>query len=87
MKIFLDDFMVYSNMVNHLMKLRLCFQKCKEYKLVLTQRMCRYDIFRTHFKVHNFQKKKNTKPQKGSSNSEYASTYKPIVDSGLYSMA
>jgi hypothetical protein len=27
MKIFLDDFTVYSDMESHLMKLRLCFQK------------------------------------------------------------
>jgi hypothetical protein len=32
MKIFLDDFTVYYDMEGHLMKLRLCFQKCKEYK-------------------------------------------------------
>jgi hypothetical protein len=29
MKIFLDDFIVYSDMESHL--LRLCFQKCREY--------------------------------------------------------
>jgi hypothetical protein len=31
MKIFLDDFIMYSDMENHLHKLRLCFQKCREY--------------------------------------------------------
>jgi hypothetical protein len=31
MKIFLDDFTVYSDMENHLMKLKLCFKKCREY--------------------------------------------------------
>jgi len=31
MKIFLDDFTVYSDMESHLMKLKLFFQKCKEY--------------------------------------------------------
>jgi hypothetical protein len=30
MKIFLDDFIVYSDMESHLMKLKLCFQKCSE---------------------------------------------------------
>ncbi len=34
MKIFLDDFMVYSDMESHLYKLRPCFQKCKNYGLV-----------------------------------------------------
>jgi hypothetical protein len=29
MKIFLDDFIVYNDMESHLMKLRLCFQKCR----------------------------------------------------------
>jgi hypothetical protein len=29
MKIFLDDFTVYNDMEGHLMKLRLCFQKCR----------------------------------------------------------
>ncbi len=28
MQIFLDDFTMYSDMENHLQKLRLCFQKC-----------------------------------------------------------
>jgi hypothetical protein len=31
MKIFLDDFTVYNDMESHLMKLRLCFQKCCKY--------------------------------------------------------
>jgi hypothetical protein len=29
MKIFLDDFIMYSGMESHLQKLILCFQKCK----------------------------------------------------------
>ncbi len=33
MEIFLDDFMVYSDMENHLMKFTPCFQKCREYKI------------------------------------------------------
>ncbi len=28
MKIFLDDFIVYNDMENHLQKPKLCFQKC-----------------------------------------------------------
>jgi hypothetical protein len=35
MKIFLDDFIVYSDMVTHLNKLKLCFQKCKEFGITL----------------------------------------------------
>jgi hypothetical protein len=35
------------------------------------------------FKVHSFQRRKNTRPQEGSSNNEYGNTYKPIADLGL----
>ncbi len=35
MKIFLGEFIVYSDMESHLQKLRLCFQKCKEYGISL----------------------------------------------------
>jgi hypothetical protein len=35
MKIFLDDFIVYNDMETHLQKLRLCFQKCREYNINL----------------------------------------------------
>jgi len=35
MKIFLDDFIVYSDMDTHLDKLKLCFQKCKEFGISL----------------------------------------------------
>jgi hypothetical protein len=30
MKIFLDDCIVYNDMDNHIQKLKLCFQKCRE---------------------------------------------------------
>jgi hypothetical protein len=45
MKIFLDDFMVYSDMENHLMKLMLYFQKCKEYKISLNPNKCVFMVF------------------------------------------
>jgi hypothetical protein len=35
MKMFLDDFMVYNDVESHLMKLKHCFKKCKEYKISL----------------------------------------------------
>jgi hypothetical protein len=35
MKIFLDDFIVYSDMEGHLQKLILCFQMCREYGISL----------------------------------------------------
>jgi hypothetical protein len=55
MKIFLDDFIIYNDLESHLMKLKLCFQKCREYKISLNPKeMCLYGIFRTNFRVHNF---------------------------------
>jgi hypothetical protein len=45
MKIFLDDFMVYSDMESHLMKLKLCFHKCKEYKISLNLKKCAFMVF------------------------------------------
>jgi len=45
MKIFLDDFIVYNDMENHLMKLGLCFQKCKEYIISLNPKKCAFMVF------------------------------------------
>jgi hypothetical protein len=45
MKIFLDDFIVYNDMENHLMKLRLCFQKCKKYRISLNPKKCAFMAF------------------------------------------
>jgi hypothetical protein len=45
MKIFLDDFTVYSDMESHLYKLRLCFQKCREYDINLNEDKCAFMIF------------------------------------------
>ncbi len=44
MKIFLNDFTFYSDMENHLMKLRLCFQKCREYKISLHLDKCAFMV-------------------------------------------
>jgi len=45
MKIFLDDFTVYSDMDSHLHKLILCFQKCKEYGISLNLDKCAFMVF------------------------------------------
>jgi len=45
MKIFLDDFIVYNDMESHLQKLRLCFQKCKEYDNNLNLDKCAFMVF------------------------------------------
>jgi hypothetical protein len=45
MKIFLDDFKIYSDMESHLMKFRLCFQKCKEYRISFNLDKCAFMVF------------------------------------------
>jgi hypothetical protein len=42
---FLDDFIVYNDMESHLMKLRLCFQKCREYRINFNLEKCAYMVF------------------------------------------
>jgi hypothetical protein len=43
--IFLDEFTTYSNMESHLQKLRLCFQKCREYGISLNLNKCAFVVF------------------------------------------
>ncbi len=43
--IFLDDFIVYNDMESHLRKLRLCFQKCREYGISLNLDKCAVMVF------------------------------------------
>jgi hypothetical protein len=45
MKIFLDNFIIYSDMESHLMKLKLCFQKCNEYRINLNPKKCAFMVF------------------------------------------
>jgi hypothetical protein len=45
MKIFLDDFTMYSDMESQLLKLRLCFQKCREYGINLNPNKCAFMVF------------------------------------------
>ncbi len=40
MKIFLDDFRMYSDMESLLHKLNFCFQRCREYGISLNQDKC-----------------------------------------------
>ncbi len=44
-KIFLDDFTIYSDMESHLMKFKLCFQKCREYRINFNLDKCAFMIF------------------------------------------
>jgi hypothetical protein len=45
MKIFLDDFKIYNDMEIHLMKFKLYFQKCKEYKISFKPEKCAFMVF------------------------------------------
>jgi hypothetical protein len=40
-------------------------------------------LLRIDFKIHNFQRRKNTIPQEGSRYGEYANAYKPIANSSF----
>jgi hypothetical protein len=45
MKIFLDDFTMYTNMESHFQKLKLCFQKCKENGIKLNLNIWTFIVF------------------------------------------
>jgi hypothetical protein len=45
MKIFLDDFTMHSDMESHLQKLKLCFQKCREYGINLNPNKYAFLVF------------------------------------------
>jgi hypothetical protein len=45
MKIFLDDFIIYSDMDSQLDKLGLCFQNCREFGISLNLDKCVFTIF------------------------------------------
>jgi hypothetical protein len=56
MKISLDDFIMYNDMDSHLQKLKLCFQKCREYGI--------YGIFQGRSWALLFPRTKNYKIQR-----------------------
>jgi hypothetical protein len=45
MKIFLDDFTIYIDMESHLMKFKLCFQKCRKYRINFNPEKCAFMVF------------------------------------------
>jgi len=45
MKIVLDDFTIYNDMDIHLQKFKLCFQKCKEFRINLNPDKCAFMVF------------------------------------------
>jgi hypothetical protein len=44
MKIFLDDFTVFSDLSTHLEKIRKCFFKCREYGISLNLEKCAFMV-------------------------------------------
>jgi hypothetical protein len=45
MKVFMDDFTMYSDMVSHLQKLKLCFQKFRKHGISLNPDKCAFMVF------------------------------------------
>ncbi len=44
MKIFLDDFIVFSNLSTHFLKIKKCFLNCKEYGTSLSLEECAFMV-------------------------------------------
>jgi hypothetical protein len=74
MKIFLDDFILYSDMDIHLQKLILCFQKCKEYSTSLNLDKCAFMICRDDYGLYCFQRMETTISKEDINNSKHATT-------------
>jgi hypothetical protein len=45
MKIFLDNFIVFSDLSTHLKKLKKCFLKCREFGISLNPNKCAFMVF------------------------------------------
>jgi hypothetical protein len=60
MKIFLDDFIVFTDLPTHLEKLRKCFLKCREYGISLNLDKCAFMVCFGLFGIHSFQRGENT---------------------------
>jgi hypothetical protein len=45
MKIFLDDFTIFTNLSTHLGKLKKCFLKCKKYGISLNPKKCAFMVY------------------------------------------
>jgi hypothetical protein len=45
MKIFLNDFIVFSDLSTHFEKLRKCFLKCREYGISLNPQKCAFMVY------------------------------------------
>ena len=55
MQVFLDDFAVYSRQTEHLDHLRLCLEKCREYRLSLNQAKCVFRVISGNLLDHRME--------------------------------
>lgn len=44
-KIFLDDFIVHNDIYIHIAKFKLCFQKCRKFRIKLNPDKCAFTLF------------------------------------------
>jgi hypothetical protein len=66
---------IKNDIDNHLQKLRLCFQKCKEYDIKIKSRqMCIYGILMDNLGFYYFLRNRNTRSKENTSNSKHATT-------------
>jgi len=61
MKLFLDDFIIFSFLSTHLEK-KIKILKCREYGISLNpKKMCIYGMFWNYFRIHGFQRREDTR--------------------------
>ncbi len=72
MKIFLDDFIVCSDMSTHLEKSKKGFLKCKEYGINLNLKNVHLWYFWNCFWIYNLQGREDTRSQEDRGFSQYA---------------
>jgi hypothetical protein len=66
MKIFLNDFIVFNDMLTHLEKLNIFFFKCRKFGISLNLDNCTFMVFSgTILKFHNIQKGESYGSQEG----------------------
>jgi hypothetical protein len=58
MKIFLDDYIIFSDLSNHIEKLIKCFLKCKKLSFIQSKEMCIHSLFLNY--LGTFSKENNT---------------------------
>jgi len=84
MRLFLDDFIIFSNLDAHLSKLWKCFEKCREYGISLNLDKCAFMVFSGMiFKLHSLKGGEAPRSKEGGSDSKNARSKKPSQYSNL----